>query len=119
MLTIPERFDWPAPWASLEKESQHLALPGARAVIFGHLAIAESLADELKREICAAHPLAGHQCVPVAYNRADENEFVFVTSNPALPLAVVHLTWDIEPSPEFPRTRGFASLADFTSVAWK
>jgi hypothetical protein len=114
---VPEHdsFQWPAPWAPVGSEAQRLGLPRARNAIFGSDAPADSLAEELRREVCAGHPLFGHTCTPVAYNREDENEFVFVTSNPAMPVAFVHLTWEVEARPSFPWTAGYQSLEHFAS----
>ena len=119
MLELPDSFEWPQPWAPFRDEKQHLGLPAVRASVFGTGVIASSLTEELRREVCPTHPLAGHECVPVAYNREDENEFVFLTSNSALPVVVVHLTWKVERSPKWPFTYGFMSLEEFKKADGK
>jgi hypothetical protein len=113
MIDLPGAFAWPAPWAPLGDEKQRLGLPAVRNEVFGGEPVASSIVEELRREVCSDHPLAGHRCVPVAYNREDENEFVFLTSNPELLVAVVHLTWKQEASPKWPWTYGFRSLEEF------
>jgi hypothetical protein len=110
MIEQAKTFRWPPPWEALDDEGTRLGLPGARAAIFGRGAIASTLADELQREVCSEHPLAGHRCTAVAFNREDENEFLFVTTNPSFPVAVVHLTWEIERRPEYPYTMGYSSI---------
>jgi hypothetical protein len=115
MIRPPEDFRWPHPWAALEvqDEAKHVGFAGARAEIFGTGAIAGSLAAELQREVCPAHPLAGLQCEAVGFNKEDENEFIFVTDSPKIPVAFVHLTWEVERNPKFPWTHPFSSFEEF------
>ena len=113
LIHPPEDFRWPKPWAPLEAEATHLGLPGACASIFGTGAIADSLVAELQREVSPLHALAGLVCVAVGFNREDENEFLFTTNSENIPLAVVHLTWEVEKRAKWPWMQTFLSFEAF------
>ena len=57
---------------------------------------------EFRREVSSEHPLCGVACRAVARHRDDPNEVLFLTDNPRMPLAIVHLTWTKETSGNFP-----------------
>jgi hypothetical protein len=103
-LPVPDGFLWPQRWKPYPLPDTWL----------GKVASAEA---ELQSEVCPGHPLYRVGCRAVAWNAADPNEFMFVTSNPALPLAFVHLTWKAEHDPGWPYTVGYAGWDEFRS-AW-
>lgn len=91
MIEAPEGFCWPAYWKPLPAP-------------IGWLGQIESIEAELRREVPAGHVLHGAACRAVAYNAADVNEFLFVTDRPDVPIAFVHLTFQVERSPKWPYT---------------
>ena len=117
LLYPPEGYVWPKPWEAIAVESRCLEFPQVMGEVFGGYEAAPSLPAELQRECCPDHPLHGRLCVAVAQASDDPNEFVFVTDNPKLPIAFVHLTWTVERSPTFPYTVGYPSWQEFR-VAW-
>ena len=100
----PDNFDWPYPWAPLPFPQ-------------GWLGKVESVEAELQSEVCPDHPLYREKCKVVARNAEDPNEFLFVTSNPEMPLAFVHLTWKAERDPTWPYTVGYSGWDTFRQ-AW-
>jgi hypothetical protein len=117
MLKPPVGFDWPKQWEPIVAEARCLEFPQVMGEVFGGYDAAPTLATELQRECCPKHHLHGWTCVPVAQAHDDPNEFVFVTDNPALPIAFVHLTWAVERDPSFPYTVGYRSWEEFRR-AW-
>jgi hypothetical protein len=73
---------------------------------------------ELQSEVCPGHPLHRVECRAIAWNTEDVNEFLFVTTNPRMPLAVVHLTWKRELDSAWPYTLGYPGWDAFRS-AWE
>lgn len=73
---------------------------------------------ELQREVCPEHPLYQIECRAIARNCDHSDEFIFLTDDPKLPLAFVHLTWQVESSPLFPYTVRYSSWDEFRD-AWK
>ena len=114
----PLKYDWPEPWEAICDESRCLEYPRIMAEVFGDHETAPSLATELRRECCPGHLLHGRSCVPVAANRDDPNEFVYLTDHPDCPIAFVHLTWSVESSPIFPYAIGYAGWEAF-DLAWR
>jgi len=72
---------------------------------------------ELKKEMSPAHPLSGLEAQCVA-RRKDRDDFLFRFPGAQRPLAVVHLTWHVEKSADFPWTTFFDSDDDF-EVNWR
>lgn len=115
MLTgPPEGFRWPEPWQPLgptEALSETIVpspdAPASQGFTFEF---------EFQREVCLGHPLYRIECRAVARNRDHHDEFIFVTANPRMPIAFVHLTWVVESKPIYPYTAGYSSWADFHSV---
>jgi hypothetical protein len=102
MVDVPDDFCWPQPWKPLPS---------------GWLGRVGSIEAELQSEVCEGHPLYRVACRVVAWNAEDTNEFLFVTDNPAMPLAFVHLTWKAERDPTWPYTVGYPCWDGFRS-AW-
>jgi hypothetical protein len=107
---------WPPPWAPIKDEVACLEYARITAELFDHEAIADRLAEELRRELCPGHLLFGQDCWAVAFNTTDPNEFVFLTSNPAMPLACVHLTWQAETDPLWPYTVAYPTFEAFVEA---
>jgi hypothetical protein len=104
----PTRFRWPIPWRPLTDEVEALS--------FGRFInpnIATTVLDELKREICDRHPLAGVACRPVAWEAGSRKDFLFLTARPDMPVALVHFTWAVQEVPDWPFVIGYRSLEDF------
>lgn len=102
-LLPPENFRWPPSWLPISPQERG-----------GTVA---SLEAELGREVGIGHPLCGVDCKAVARNEVDPDDVLFVTSNPQMPLAFVHLTWKAERDPAWPFTVGYAGWDEFRS-AW-
>lgn len=58
---------------------------------------------ELRREVCVQHVLARVSAECLA-RRDDQDEFLFRLHDHASEFAIVHLTWRIEPRPDWPHT---------------
>jgi hypothetical protein len=78
------------------------------------LAISPDLApkfeSEIHREMCAGHVLFGHSVAAVG-RRQDRDDFLFYLGDSAPRFAVVHLTYQQETRPTWPKTSLFDSLA--------
>ncbi len=73
---------------------------------------ARSAEAELRREICADHVL--HRVsVHCLAKGGDGDAYLFALMDHESALAVVHLTWSVEPNVEFPGTTFFADNAEF------
>jgi len=73
---------------------------------------------ELHRELIAGHPLFGVRAIAVG-RRCDCDDVLFLLSEHSSPLAVVHLTWQRETTPDWPHTELYASLADWIERCMK
>jgi hypothetical protein len=104
MSEAPDGFVWPGHWRPLPLPDQWTGR-------------VESLEAELRAEACPGHPLHGAGCRLVGWNSASLHEFLFATDAPGLPLAFVHLTWQQETDPRWPRTTGYAVWEAFRA-AW-
>jgi hypothetical protein len=110
MTPLPPNFVWILPWAPLEEVA---SLPPN---ILHDQTYSQWLAAELQREVCEGHGLFGASVEAVGFNKCDPNEFLFVTDQPKMPFAFVHLTWTAETNPTWPWMMGFASTAELR--AW-
>jgi hypothetical protein len=108
MQQLPPEIAWLSPWAGLAADVE--PLPS----VLDDQPYTQWLAAELQREVCDGHPLSGIDTKPIGFNQCDSNEFLFLTDHPTMPLALVHLTWQVETDPVWPWTRAFASLAEWT-----
>jgi hypothetical protein len=113
----PDGFEWPAPWEPIPPGDTCLEYPRITAETFGDDPPADTLVQELQREVSPAHPLYRVACSAVGRNRDDPNEFLFLTAHPRMPLAFVHLTWTKEEGAEFPWVQGYQSWEAFR-FAW-
>ena len=75
--------------------------------------IADTVQDELQREICERHPLYVVVCRPVGYDAGTGKDFLFLTEKPGSPFVLVHFTWKEETQPEFPFIIEFRCFDDF------
>ena len=79
---------------------------------------AQEFSRELIRECPIGHPLHGISCQVLA-RREGCDDFLFRIDDGSGWLSVVHLTWHIETSLEFPHAVFFSSLSDFLARrAW-
>jgi hypothetical protein len=104
----PTRFRWPIPWRPLSDD--------AEALSFGRFInpnVATTVLGELRRETCDGHPLAGVACRPVAWNADGRKDFLFLTARPDMPVALVHFTWGVQKTPDWPFVIGYRGLEDF------
>ena len=72
---------------------------------------AQSLEQELRRELCPDHALAGIEVECLA-RRADQDDVLFRLRGHESEFAIVHLTWTRESVPEWPATAFFAHAED-------
>jgi hypothetical protein len=114
---LPDGFEWPVPWEPIPAEDIWYGYPRLTAAAVGEEPSAGSLTDELQREVSPGHPLYLVARSAVARNREDPNEFLFLTVNPRMPLAFVHLTWQKEQGAKFPWVEGYESWEAFR-LAW-
>ena len=82
-MSIPENIELLIPWPAIE------LAPGGRS---------QSLSVELQRQMCPGHVLQGLKTKAVAL-RNDHGDVLFEVEGGAMPLAVVHLTWQTESDP--------------------
>jgi hypothetical protein len=92
-MTIPANFKFLEPWVEIKDTG---AAPNR----------ARKLAEELNREVGVGHVLSGIVAHAVAV-RIDQDDVLFELENGDKALAVVHLTWSVENSPPYPRTKLF------------
>jgi hypothetical protein len=71
-----------------------------------------ALEIELKRELCPGHSLFQVKALAVG-RRRDADDVLFLLPEHAPPLAVVHLTWQLENNPQWPAVEFYASIDDF------
>ena len=76
------------------------------------------LERELASEVSPQHPLFQLEAVAIA-RRIDNDDVLFFLPASIPSLAVVHLTWRTETVAEWPLTRFYSSLEDFTEHCMK
>ncbi len=114
-LAPPENFVWPTPWRLIEASGASREVLGPQPYESDPRKF--TFEAELQHELCPSHPLYRVECRAVARSSEHYDEFMFATARPDMPLAFVHLTWQIEDDPMFPHTVGYASWEAFT-IAW-
>ena len=72
------------------------------------------LSEELKSELPEGHVLYAAQVRPVAVHVLTHKDFIFSTDIPESPIAVVHLSWKSESDPDWPMTRVYLTLEDWS-----
>ena len=112
----PDDFQWPARWEPIASEAFGPAYPCFSFSEPGEGPPPATISEELQREVCPGHPLYRVACRAVARCQ-NFNEFLLLTANPEMPLALVHLTWRREHRPTFPWFRGYKSGEEFKR-AW-
>jgi len=75
----------------------------------------ESLAAELRREVCPGHVLLG-KSVTVLARRQDLDHVLFALNDGSQRVASVHLTYQKESDPRWPATSLYESLADWVTT---
>ena len=101
-------FRLPHPWATINNDHDPLAL--------GHMLykdVADTVHEELQREICEEHPLFGIECRPIAWDTDTKKDFLFTTNTPESPFVLVHFTWAKENDPAVPTIIKFRSFDAF------
>lgn len=80
---------------------------------------ATRLQAELREEMMELHPLFNAGAVCIAH-RHDTHDYLYMLSSNSRPqrLAVVHLTWTGESTPDFPWTTFFDGFDDF-NMDWR
>jgi hypothetical protein len=111
----PEDYCWPGPWRPVAESEAATEVIAPQP--FAPAPASFTFEAELQHEVCPGHSLHGVECRAVARSREHPDEFVFVTADPLLPIAFVHLTWTVESDPAFPYTVGYLSWEAFRS-AW-
>ncbi len=87
---------FPSPWMAVTPEA------------------ARYLEKELERELSLGHALHGIRAVAIA-RRPDRDEVLFQLPGSQPRYAEVHLTYQVESSPDWPRTRIFESLTAWST----
>lgn len=77
-----------------------------------------TLVDELQRELSIGHQLFR---VPVAAiaRRYDRDDVLFSLLDGSSQVALVHMTWSVESSPNYPRTELFESFQTWAETGMK
>ncbi|PQO35428.1 hypothetical protein [Blastopirellula marina] len=108
----PAQFPWLDPWAPLSdpraQSFYSLALNEG-----GRHDVAELLTEELRRELCPQHPLYPTSFQVVGFCLDDMDDVLVVTDNAAFSIVCVHLTWQQELLPDWPRFATYPSLSDW------
>ena len=74
----------------------------------------DAIVAELRREMPKGHALYGKQLDVVAVHvECGYKDFVFTTNDTSHPIAVVHLTYNVESNPNWPSTRLIAGLDEW------
>lgn len=108
MFVIPDNFDWLEPWERLTDEYETFSDSESNADTPFKI-----LNAELHREMPAGHVLYGLDTKVVAVCTWTHNDFIFVTSEPDKPIALVHLTWSEETDPAWPHATVFCSIEEW------
>lgn len=74
----------------------------------------KNVEKEAELELADGHPLFGLTLQALCYSEAGD-DFLFATSDPDMPYAVVHLTWKHPDKPPWPASGGFTSLEDWAT----
>ena len=94
----PTQIRWREPWQAINPDQ------------------AQEFEDEVRREVCAEHAMFGRSAAVVG-RRKDRDDFLFYLGNKPPRFAVVHLTFQKEKMPEWPKTTFFDSLEDWISLS--
>jgi hypothetical protein len=111
----PRQFAWPAGWQPIPlgfEEDSSKAI-GYMATLGTDEIHATNFIDELRREMCALHPLFNRTFVPLACSTVDPDDILYFTDDPDEPFAFVHLTWHTECTATFPWCKTFATIDAF------
>jgi len=94
-VSIPDNIEMLIPWRVIEESPN----------IKDH---AEGFSDQLKSDVPPKHVLYGLKARAVA-TRIDRDDVLFEIEGGQTPLAVVHMTWQKETGPYWPKTKLFQS----------
>lgn len=111
----PLDFSWPPDWRPIPPghEAECALSIGVMENIGTDQIPATNFVDELRREMCPEHPLAERAFVAIASSTVDPDDILFFTDDTIRPFALVHLSWHVERTGDFPYCRTFPSLAAF------
>ena len=125
MKNSPEIFPdfdivWLKPYEAIQDEDDCLEFGRIHNEVFDpdvppELIVADTLVDELLREMAPGHCLEGMSFKAVASCAVDPNNFVFLTNDPEYPIALVHLTWLAEEHPGYPACQLYDSLEEWNT----
>ena len=111
----PKLFPWPRDWQAIppgfEEDSANAV--GYMETIGTDEVPARNFVAELRREMCADHPLFHRRFIAIACSTIDPDDVLFFTDDPTEPFAFVHLTWHIERTASFPWCRAFSTIGSF------
>lgn len=110
-----DSIDLPRGWKRLISDAEALAFGKGM-----NREVADTVDEELKREVCEGHLLFNMKCRAVAYDAVFLKDFLFITDDIEKPLASVHFTWAVENEHTIcPYTHLFRSLEDFLKYITK
>ena len=94
-------------WIYQFDQKKTLEYPLTMAEVFDLDTVANTLEDELERELSNEHILKGASFNVLAKHDENPNVFIFKTNNQKFPIIKVHLTWQSETSIQFPNIELF------------
>jgi hypothetical protein len=113
----PMTREWPKDWSPLRDQHVYLEWGRMHNELASEEEIAASLELELAREACTSQPLHAKSTTAIGCLRNCPNDFLFSIDDGSGAFAWVHLTWQREESPVFPRCRIYRDWIDFFSNA--
>lgn len=95
-MPIPENFQFLSPWKPLDDDERRV-----------------QLLSSLKKSLPLGHRLYGLKVRAIAV-RLDQDDVLLEVEENEEPLAVVHLTWQKESDPRWPRTKFFKGWEEWS-----
>ena len=115
LFRFPDQFEWLPPWIRLPDDYAELipiSFPDDHQLVVGRGAIVA----ELRREMPESHVLYSAKLDAIAVHvECGYKDFVFATNSDKHPIAVVHLTYNVESDPNWPSTKLISSLAEWNN----
>ena len=113
LFRFPDQFEWLPPWIKLPDDYAALipiSFADDHQLVVGRGAIVA----ELRREMPESHVLYSAKLDAVAVHvECGYKDFVFATDSEKHPIAVVHLTYNVESDPHWPSTKLICSLEEW------
>ena len=109
IIAIPNDFIWREPWIPISD-------PSAKSVYrfliteYASNDVSQVLVDELRNELCPAHPLCIANFYAAAYCKTDTDDVLYLTDQVSMPIVCVHLTWKTESKPQWPHFDSYESV---------